>query len=1494
MEAVEDDVGWRVAVASFASVCFTTILKGVTVSSSGGGGLQCGKSVSSWECLFVSSAELSLEQEPAAGSEVLAYGGDVLTFELYVGGEAEGTGYVRTSLGGSAALLDEVIREVDGGAAPSGAAWRDVAMRPVGGGRYRCTLPLCEVGVFEAKCLFVTAADGGCHWVPGANVRIKVEPAGTAARNAIYNAFVRQFGRYAAGPGRGEDCLRAEGFLDGQEYTVLPPSGRFRDVLRQLPHIMGTLGFRVLQLLPVQPPPTTYARMGRYGSPFAPVDYFSVDPSMAEFDHRTTPLEQFGELVDGVHARGGLVLLDLPIDHTGWASALQVEHPEWFCRNGDGSFASPGAWGVVWEDLCKLDFSHRGLWRYLAEVFLHWTRHGVDGFRCDAGYMVPCEVWRYIVARVRRQYPDTLFFLEGLGGPAETTARLLSSGGMDWAYSEIFQVFGREPLAGYLAHLLRGGAGLGVAVNFAETHDNARLAAVSPAWAAMRTALAALTSQSGAFGVANGVEWLATEKIDVHGASSLNWGAESNLIAHLRRLNDILAALPAFGAAARCRLVGDGTALGVLRTTGVADQAVLAVLNPEEHSPAWLEWQEGEFGGQDLHDLLADVHVSAARLPGGRWRLELAPAAAVCLSPRPLGSWLAERRDENDDRRRRQAVLRAWVAVRGLADVPDDDQPERWSRQLADSPEAFLLGLTGETVAPLTVWEPSRDGRRVVPLPAHHFLLVRESSPFRVSLHDGETRLDGAESFASSGGGWLALLPPPASAPLTARRLELRLERYVSPEDVRRVSGAVLLLPEPGHGQVRLTLSAEELTARHLGLCSNRRGSYTQARARWGELHSKYDALLAASLEEGHPADRFAALLRCRAWLVHRGASAELAPACQTGFAAGYDNTLVWTFAAPAGLGGRIGLTVTLRLSPERNAGALTFTRDADTAAGPDGREPVELILRPDVDWRVNHGVTAAYMGPEHDFPNGVAARERGFAFRPSGAASGLEMEADAGTFAKDGAWTYQVGLAEDAQRCLPDRTDVFSPGYFRWQLHAGARVTCRFAIAGEPLADTPAPDTVLPPARLPLGEALRRSLERYLADRDGGRTVIAGFPWFLDWGRDTLICLRGLVAAGRLDDCRGIIRAFASFEEQGTIPNMIRGADSGDRATSDAPLWLIAAAEVLHDALPSGEGASLLRLDCGGRPLLAILESLAWHYRSRLPNGICCDSASGLVFSPPHFTWMDTNYPAGTPREGYPVEIQALWLHALAFLSRVTGKGCYAEWRALAADSFRRLYVRADGLGLHDCLLGPAGRPAADCTPDDAIRPNQLLALTLCPDCVPPEARRAVLSVCAGLLIPGGIRSLDDRPLSVPLPIVRDGVPLNDPHHPYWGQYGGDEDTRRKAAYHNGTAWGWQMPLYCEALARECPEDSGALRTALALLETAALAMEAGCLGQMAEIYDGDAPHAGRGCPAQAWSMSEAYRVWRLLEARRQGRDDEAEPATGGGPRSHGRVPTR
>ena len=124
----------------------------------------------------------------------------------------------------------------------------------------------------------------------------------------------------------------------------------------------------------------------------------------------TLPTE-FKELIGAVHARGGLFFVDLPANHTGWASTLQTHHPEWFARESDGRFRSPGAWGVKWADLVELDYSHAGLRAYMAEVFVHWCRLGVDGFRCDAGYMIPAETWLYIVARVREEYPDTVFML---------------------------------------------------------------------------------------------------------------------------------------------------------------------------------------------------------------------------------------------------------------------------------------------------------------------------------------------------------------------------------------------------------------------------------------------------------------------------------------------------------------------------------------------------------------------------------------------------------------------------------------------------------------------------------------------------------------------------------------------------------------------------------------------------------------------------------------------------------------------------------------------------------------------------------------------------------------------------------------------------------------------------------------------------------------------------------------------------------------------------
>ena len=285
--------------------------------------------------------------------------------------------------------------------------------------------------------------------------------------------------------------------------------------------------------------------------------------------------------------------------------------------------------------------------------------------------------------------------------------------------------------------------------------------------------------------------------------------------------------------------------------------------------------------------------------------------------------------------------------------------------------------------------------------------------------------------------------------------------------------------------------------------------------------------------------------------------------------------------------------------------------------------------------------------------------------------------------------------------------------------------------------------------------------------------------------------------------------------------------------------------------------------LDCGGRSLRDVAVSIVASYLEGTPNGIRVDPASGLVFSPAHFTWMDTNYPAATPRAGYPVEIQALWIAALAVVRERLGVTRFeaVERRARAALAAR---YALDGVGLADSLRTADGAfaPAAEALPEDALRPNQLLAVTLgAIDAASPLAA-AVVDATETLLVPGAIRSLADRPVQVPQPVWRDGRLLNDPEHPYWGRYEGDEDTRRKPAYHNGTAWAWLFPSWCEAAAMV----RGDVDAARALLASSYALFETGCLGQLPEIVDGDAPHAQRGCLAQAWSVTEFERVRRAL----------------------------
>lgn len=258
--------------------------------------------------------------------------------------------------------------------------------------------------------------------------------------------------------------------------------------------------------------------------------------------------------------------------------------------------------------------------------------------------------------------------------------------------------------------------------------------------------------------------------------------------------------------------------------------------------------------------------------------------------------------------------------------------------------------------------------------------------------------------------------------------------------------------------------------------------------------------------------------------------------------------------------------------------------------------------------------------------------------------------------------------------------------------------------------------------------------------------------------------------------------------------------------------------------------------------------------------------TSAGLVYSPSHFTWMDTNFPAGTPRQGYPIEIQALWYAALQTAVAI-GDPDAGRWRALAdrvQASIAALYAHPEG-GLCDCLHAEPGRRARDAVADDARRPNQLFAISLgAIDAVAPLAR-AILSACAELLVPGAIRSLADRPVAYPVPVVHNGTALNDPHHPYQGRYIGDEDSRRKPAYHNGTAWTWPFPTYCEAWAAAYGDAGRA--TALAWLASSIALLESGCIGHLPEVLDGDAPHTPRGCGAQAWGASEWVRVWLKLQ---------------------------
>ena len=528
------------------------------------------------------------------------------------------------------------------------------------------------------------------------------------------------------------------------------------------------------------------------------------------------------------------------------------------------------------------------------------------------------------------------------------------------------------------------------------------------------------------------------------------------------------------------------------------------------------------------------------------------------------------------------------------------------------------------------------------------------------------------------------------------------------------------------------------------------------------------------------------------------------------------------------------------------------------------GERALELVLTPVVTWHDHHA-----LGHEADGAPGVSAIAGvggpGATIRPANGSPSFRVLAPGGSFQADGRWLPGIRHREETERGLDDLSDAYAIGEVRATLEPGRSFTLILTTeTGEPLE----PEAALRAARdrqvgllqlagtedsSPFLRALVLAADQFLVDRaiplgntsepERGRTVIAGYPWFNDWGRDTMIALPGLcLATGRHDEAATILRSFARFVRDGLVPN-----DFPDRAgvvpaynTIDASLWYALA--VSAHATASGSETLVDELLPTLRAILdAHLEGTRFGIGMDPDDGLLRGGAEGY-----QLTWMDARVDGWvvTPRRGKPVEIQALWINALRIVGAwliergdADGAGSrYLDVAGRASETFIRRFWRPELGHLADVIDGPDGD---DC----ALRPNQLFALSLPHPIVDGEMARSVLdAVGRELAVPLGLRSL---------------APSDPAYRP---QYQGDRRFR-DAGYHQGTVWTWLIGPYAEAIASVHGKAAG-----LDLLRPFEDHLREGGLGSVSEIMEPEPPFEPRGCPAQAWGVAEVLRVWRAL----------------------------
>ena len=523
-----------------------------------------------------------------------------------------------------------------------------------------------------------------------------------------------------------------------------------------------------------------------------------------------------------------------------------------------------------------------------------------------------------------------------------------------------------------------------------------------------------------------------------------------------------------------------------------------------------------------------------------------------------------------------------------------------------------------------------------------------------------------------------------------------------------------------------------------------------------------------------------------------------------------------------------------------------------------DGR--ATLRVRPFLSGRDYHGTHhengAFRFEPEltvsdTDAPDGHTTSLR---FTPYDGVPGIEIHAN-GSYSHSPQWYRNFLYAAERERGLDDTEDLAAPGELAWELAgAGATAVCLMRQTGSPAEAATPVSTVA--AGLIAQERTRRAMfetpldraaDAYIVRRRAGRTIVAGYPWFTDWGRDAFIALRGLcLATGRLREARDILLEWSGAISEGMLPN--RFPDSGEALefnAVDASLWYVVA---VHELLQEAQKHAGLLSPGDEHTLRRAVAAIVSGYAAGTRYGIRLDEDGLLQAGAPglQLTWMDARVGDRviTPRVGKPVEVQALWLNALAVAAADDPR-----WNAILSrgrDSFiDRFWIESTGQ-LADVVDVDHVRG----TRDDSCRPNQILAVGGLP--LPlvegDRARRIVATVEQRLLTPLGLRSLA-------------------PGEPgYAARYEGGPSSR-DAIYHQGIVWPWLIGPFVDAWLRsrgDTPEARDEARSRF--LQPLLAHLDAAGLGHVSEIADAEPPFAPRGCPFQAWSVGELLRLDRKV----------------------------